>query len=224
MIDLAIIVPVLRRPQNVAPLLISILATTPGAHVVFVADPDDEPEIAAIKDVQDRYGALKRDLTISLLTCAGSYAKKINLGVETTDEGLIFTGADDLDFHPGWFETAHALMSDEIGVVGTQDLCNARTSTGEHSTHSLVTRWYALLGLIDGTPRLLCEEYEHEFVDDEMVATAKSRGTYAHSHDAVVEHLHPQVGKAPMDDLYAGQRVRMRQGRRVFQARQHLWT
>jgi hypothetical protein len=159
-----------------------------------------------------------------MLVVEGNYAAKINAGVWNTDEPLIFTGADDLDFHPGWLEAATAQLEDGIGVVGTKDLCNQRTVKGEHSTHSLVTREYAEQGTIDDPGRLLHEGYEHEFVDDEFVQTAMHRGTYAHAGDAVVEHLHPSVGKAPTDALYARQRQRMAQGRRVYQRRRRLWT
>ena len=39
--ELVILVPVLRRPHNVRPLLESVRATTPGARVLFIADPGD---------------------------------------------------------------------------------------------------------------------------------------------------------------------------------------
>ena len=49
------------------------------------------------------------------------------------------------------------------------------------------------------------------------------RNAYAFAPDSVVEHLHPQVGKAPMDDLYAAQQTRMRAGYRIYRRRRHLW-
>lgn len=211
--ELAILVPVLRRPHRVEPLLESITAATPKARVVFICNSDDSPEIAAVRAA----GA-------QLLKVDGNYAKKINDGVVATTEPLLFFGADDLAFHQGWFEAARAKLSDAIGVVGTQDQCNARTIAGEHSTHFLVARWYTELGTIDGQDGPLFEGYLHEFVDDEFVATAKAREAWAFADDAVVEHLHPMVGKAPTDELYDGIRYRMRVGRRLYRRRQRLWT
>lgn len=213
MTDLAILVPVLRRPQNVEPLLDSIFDTTPKARVLFLADPGDHDEHQAIREA----GA-------DMLVVDGNYARKINAGVWNTGEPLIFLGADDLKFHDGWLDAAKAELTDGIGVVGTNDLCNRRVIAGEHSTHSLVTREYAERGAIDDPTRLLHEGYPHEWVDDEFVQTAKHRGAYAHAGDAVVEHLHPMVDKAPMDDLYAAQGKRMAQGRRIFNRRRRLWT
>lgn len=211
---LAILVPVLRRPHRVAPLLASIAAATPKPYrVLFICDPGDREEQDAIAMAGGE-----------MISPGGNYASKINAGVRHTTEPLLFLGADDLQFHPGWFEAAACRLTDTIGVVGTNDLCNRRVVNGEHSTHSLVARWYAELGTIDKPGDVLCEIYAHEFVDDEFVETAKYRRAYAHAHDSIVEHLHPQVGKAPMDDLYAAQPVRMRQGRRVYRQRRPLWT
>jgi hypothetical protein len=210
---LVILVPVLDRPHRVSPLLASIRAATPSARVLFICDPDDHAEQSAV-----------REHALEPLIVDGNYARKINAGSRATTEPLIFLGADDLHFHPGWFEAATTHLTDGIGVVGTNDLCNRRVIRGDHSTHSLVTRDYLKRGTIDEPDKLLHEAYPHEYVDDEFVQTAQTRSAYAHAHDAIVEHLHPMAGKAPMDHLYAAQRQRMRRGRRIYLARRPLWT
>lgn len=217
--SLAFLVPVLARPHRVAPLLDAIEATTPGARVLFLADDYDRPEHEAIERELGRTG-----VQAELDTSGGNYATKINSGVELTDEPYVFTGADDLRPHAGWLEAALAKLADGIGVVGTNDLCNPRVIAGEHATHFLMTREYAGRPCIDGSRGPLFEGYPHEYVDNELIETAKHRGAYAHSDEAIVEHLHPMAGKAPMDDLYAASGKRMREGLRVYQARQHLWT
>lgn len=211
--SLVILVPVLARPQNVAPLLDSIRTATPHARVLFICDPDDFDEQRAVHDNGGE-----------TLLIDGNYAAKINAGVRVTTEARIFLGADDLHFHAGWYEAAAARLKPPIGIVGTQDQCNPRVIAGEHATHFLMARWYALLGTIDGRPGPLCEDYPHEFVDDELVATARSRRAWAFADDSIVEHLHPDAGKAPMDGIYAGRRRRMRVGRQIFQERSALWT
>lgn len=162
-------------------------------------------------------------MDIDLICPGGNYARKINLAVQQTDEELVFLGADDLHFHPGWLDKAKAELRPPVGVVGTNDLCNKRTATGDLATHSLVTREYAARGTIDDPTKLLHEGYPHEYVDQEFTETAKARGAFAHAPESIVEHLHPQAGKAPMDELYAGQKPRMKQGYRVYRARRHLW-
>lgn len=213
MSDVAILVPVLRRPHRIRPLLASIAKSTPDPHrVLFIADPDDKTELAAIKKARAQH-----------FTLAGNYAAKINAAVGATTEPLLFLAADDLEFHPDWLERAKARLSKKVGVVGTNDLCNPRTMAGKHATHFLVARWYTELGTIDEPGKLLHEGYAHEWVDDEFVATARHRGAWAFAGDSIVEHLHPMVGKAPMDELYSGVRPRMRQGRNIFVRRRHLW-
>lgn len=110
-------------------------------------------------------------------------------------------------------------------MVGTNDLGNPRVLRGVHATHSLVTRRYVdQHGTIDEPGKVLHEGYWHEFCDDEFVETSWKRKAWAFAADSVVEHLHPAWGKAPMDDLYAQEPRRMRQGRRLFLHRRRLWT
>jgi hypothetical protein len=216
--SLCILVPVLERPHRVAPLLASIEAATPEAEVLFLLDPGDEAERRAINDAESG------EIWVGIEAPGGNYAAKINHGVRITPRPLIFTGADDLDFRPGWLEAAIAHLTDGIGLVGTNDLCNPRTMAGEHATHFLMTREYAEQPCIDGSPGPLYEGYPHEYVDNELIETARHRGAFAMALDAEVEHLHPMNGKAPMDRLYARSGQRMRQGAKIFRRRQHLWA
>lgn len=213
----AIIVPMLGRPHRVEPLLESITKATPEPHrVMFVCTPKD----SAIEAVE---AAGHIPLLVERERC-GDYARKIQAGIEATAEPLIFTGADDLDFHPGWLPAAASKITDRIGVVGTNDLCNRRVIRGEHATHFLVARWYVEQGTIDQPGLLFHHGYAHEFVDDELVGTAKHRKAWASAADSIVEHLHPMVGKAPMDVLYAQQATRIKGSRPLFERRKRLWT
>lgn len=213
--EVAILVPVLRRPHRVTPLIDSIRGGTRRARIVLLPDPDDRAEREAIK------ADGRADQVVPL---RGNYAQKINCGVRLTDEPYVFLGADDLDFHPGWFEAAYSQMSERVGVVGTNDLGSPRVMRGEHSTHCLVARWYAELGAIDEPDKLLHEGYLHEYVDDELVGTAKHRGAWTFAEDSHVEHLHPAWGKAEPDALYRQQKRRMRKSRHHYLRRQELWT
>lgn len=180
----------------------------------FIHDHDDFPEVEAIE---------RANVEKEAICCSGNYATKINSGVEYTDEPFIFTGADDLEFHPGWYAKALEKMTKDIMVVGTNDLCNPAVIAGMHATHFLVKREYFAQGTIDEPYKLLHEGYEHEWVDNEFIETAKARGVYAHADEAVVEHLHPMVGKAPMDQLYEGSQGRIQRGGQLFMQRQLLW-
>lgn len=218
--SLAFLAPVLNRPQHVRPLLESIHRATPDAHVVFIADPDDEPEIFEIKCWQQSLEAVYGDLTISLLLHAGGYAKKINHAVAETTEPYVFLGADDLRPITGWFQIAKDAVDNGHGVVGINDLLPRRRV---HTTHFLLSREYAERPTIDGAPGPLCEKYTHNFVDDELIATAQHRGEYHYENLAKVEHLHPQGKSAPDDATYQKGRRTYHADRAIFASRAGLW-
>lgn len=214
MTDLAILVPVLDRPHRVAPLLQSITSATPSPpRVIFICDPDDRAE----RDAVAAAGAEE-------LVVTGGYARKINTAVEATDEPLLFLAADDLNFHPGWLEAANAELQGETGVVGVNDLIARRPGREGHATHFLIARWYAVLPTINGGRGPLCESYAHNFVDDELIATASRRGAYVYAPNAHVQHEHPMNMTAPDDETYRRGRATFRQDRRLFLRRQRLWT
>lgn len=214
----AIIVPVLKRPHRVAPLMENVAAVTQRPYrLLFVATDSDSAEIAALK-------AAGADFVT--INAPGTYARKINLGARETTEPLVFSAADDVVFHPGWLEAATAQLVNGIEVVGTNDLGNPRTMSGAHSTHSLFTRRYIDQGgVIDGPPgTVLHEGYPHEYCDDEFIGTAKARGVYAHAFDSHVEHLHYLWGKGTDDATYQLGRSRTVVGKHLFRRRKRLWA
>lgn len=214
--SLAFLVPVRARPGNVFPLLDAICATSPRARVVFIADPGDDAECAAI-----RHARRRTTVRVDALTFEGNYAAKIRHGIEQTTEPLIFTGADDLKPRAGWLEEARKLLVDPVQVVGVNDLIERKR---EHATHFLMTRAYAEQPTIDGKPGPFFDGYSHWFCDDELIATATKRGAYAYAAKARVEHLHPMAGKAPDDEVYQAGRANQRLDRRLFRRRELLWT
>ena len=209
MSDLVILVPVLARPHRVEPMLESIRSATPEARVLFIADPDDEAEIDAVEAAG-----------LEPLIYAGTYAEKINMGVAATFEPLVFLGADDLHFRDGWLTAALKKLE---GVVGVNDLIRRRRRQN-HATHFLLTRDYAQLPTIDDHAGPLSTAYHHNFVDDELIATAKSRGVYAYAKSAVVEHQHPMMRTAPLDDTYRRGLSRFEDDKQTFNQRRLLWA
>lgn len=208
---LALLIPVLDRPQNVRPLLDSIRASTTVAHrVLFICDPNDQAEREAISREAGE-----------MIAPGGSYAAKIRAGIEATSEPLIMLGADDVRYHPGWLEAARYYIDAGAAVVGLND---ARPREHETATHFLITREYAELPTIDGGPGPLHTGYFHNFPDRELIETARHRGVYAYAADAVVEHRHHLEGHAPFDETYRRGLERFRQDRRTFMRRSALWS
>lgn len=215
-LDLVVIIPMLGRPHRVRPVLRSIQDSC-DARVIFGVTRTDHLVRTELDQINAEYETFDpREV--------GDYAHKINTLAALTVEPLIFTGADDLHFHPGWLDAAKAQLAEGIGVVGTNDLGNPAVLKGVHSTHSLVTRDYLAQGLIDGKAGVYSEAYWHEFCDNEMVEVAMKRKAWAFAFDSIVEHLHPAHGKAESDATYQQIDRRTKQGAAMFYERRSMWT
>ena len=215
----AVLIPCLHRPHRASIVVDSLRASSPETRVVFIASPEDHAQ-------HDAVTATGADLLVlDEPPGRGDYARKINAGIKQTSEPLLFMGADDLLFHNGWLPAALAQLAEGVGVVGTNDLHNRRVMRGDHATHLLFTRAYVeTFGTIDEPGKLLHEGYPHEWCDDECVQTARARNAWAFAADSHVEHLHPNYGGRPADDLDAPHARRMRDGQRIFMRRRRLWT
>ena len=198
----AVIVPVLKRPQNAGPFMQTLRASTGLANVYAIASDDgsdiDQETIAAW--IQAGAEVLQgTDIGVS-------FASKVNAGYEFTTEPWLFVTGDDVRFHPGWLDHAQAVANTGRGVevVGTNDLGNPRVLRGEHATHMLIRRSYVdEHGASWDGPKVVCHEgYRHWFVDDEIVTAARQRGVFGFAPASVVEHLHPLWGKGEPDEVY----------------------
>lgn len=202
----AVLIP-LMRAHRIAGLVQNIRETTPDCHIVVMATGE--------------CADATRTLGVSLLEDnGGTWAQRINAGYVVTTESHLFTGADDLLFHDGWFEAAMRVMETVDGVVAVNDLYNTA------GVHYLVSRNYVqTLGGCVGEPGVVCHEgYKHSYVDDEIRATAQFHGRWGGVvQDAVVEHLHPGAGKGDLDDVYRIGEASMPQGKELFASRAHLW-
>lgn len=193
MADVAVLVPVVDRPQNARPFMTSFRASEADANVYAVVHEGDDDTMQAWVEA----GAFIFETT------GTTFAQKINYGYAYTHEPWLFLVGDDVRFHPRWLTTALSVGGDRYDVVGTNDLGTLRVQMGQHATHMLVRRNYVdQVGASWDGPGVVCHEYSHWFVDDEIVAAAKQRDVWVSARSSIVEHLHPYFGKASMDDVY----------------------
>ena len=220
------IAPVLGRPANAAPLVESLLASTDQATLVFVCSPRDYDQIDAC--LRASVGQ-PRVCTVIHKTPPGpaDYAAKIQRGYDWTDMPLVLLAADDLRFQPGWLEAVEAIADEyDVGVIGTNDNANPSVKAGRHSTHPVVRRCYIdqYGGSVGEPGQVYHEGYDHQYVDNELVATAMARGCYAHAHDAGVHHLHPLYDRTVRrDPTYDKGQAKGAEDRRLFESRRPLW-
>lgn len=201
----AVLCPVLNRPENIEPLIESFLATTDvvgnmsAATLWFVVDPDDERERNAIDRAFKKIRkAHPRGPAMGVLTASrgSSYAQKLNAGFEQTRLPWVLCIGDDVRFHEGWLDQARKLSTD-YDVIGTNDTAgkvkNRAVANGSHADHFFVRRAYIEEhgACLDGPGILAPECYRHWYVDREIVTLARARGVFSPCLDSVVEHLHP---------------------------------
>lgn len=220
--EILIAIPVLGRPHRAQAVYDSAHKATDVTHeILFLVSPGDRKQL----HVCQATGA--STWVVPWPAGHGDYARKINAALDWPGEARwIFCGADDLEFQHGWASAAIALgYGDELGVVGTNDGANPRVKAGRHATHSLVRRSYALeCGTIDEPGKILHEGYDHQFCDDELVATARSRDCWGFAANAKVDHLHHYFGTAPIDDTYIKGQRSLRADQALFHARRSLWA
>lgn len=217
---IAILVPVLGRPERALPLAQSAAHGTDVPYrLVFLCSPEDGAQIDACQLAGDT-------IVVDWPAGPGDYARKINHGYRHTTEPWIFTAADDLVFHPGWARAVLQTARSSGGkVIGTQDGWNGAVTAGKHSTHSLVERSYVDTegSSWDGPGVLLHEGYDHQYVDTELVALARDRGVFVMARDAYVEHLHPMAHKSRMDATYRKGLAKGREDGRLYDRRRRLY-
>lgn len=223
----AVIVPVLGRPQNAAPLVESLAASTDRAELIFVVSEGDWAQ----QDECYRLGNIYPERLTTLGVPAnrsGDYAKKIQCGYDWSfTTPLVLLAADDLRFQPGWLEAVEKIADEyDVGVIGTNDNANPSVKAGRHSTHPVVRRCYIdqYGGSVGEPGQVYHEGYDHQYVDNELVATAMARGCYAHAHDAGVHHLHPLYDRTVRrDPTYDKGQAKGAEDRRLFESRRPLW-
>ena len=200
----AVVVPVLSRPQNVPTFMDSLRASTGLATAYFVCDPDDHAEQDAVR----KHGG-------KVLLKAGTFAQKANHGYKSTTEPWLLLVGDDVVFRPGWYDRALRAAGDRFHLVGTNDLSSLKR---ELAVHPLIRRsWVDEHGASwDGPGTIAHEGYGHCFVDNEWTAVAAQDHAMILAPDAVVEHLHPLFAKAETDPIYE-------KGQASYEADKALW-
>jgi hypothetical protein len=233
MID--ILVPVLGRPQNAAPLVQNIRdTTTEPARVWFLSSPGDNEQIEVCAELAS--ASIWENLWVSQIIVGwepghADYSRKINAGFVATgamDEPSewLFMCADDVRFEPRWDTLALKSAGDRYHVIGTNDLANAQVQRGQFGTHCLIRRRYVTEqgGTADNQPGVVLHEgYDHNFVDRELCHVAQSRGVFAFARHSRVRHYHPLWRTAPNDPTYRKALAKFRDDQRLFLSRAALW-
>ena len=198
--DLLIIVPTRGRPDGFRRLVDAIRATATGnPQILACVDRDDASQYAPIEDVwymikeRRRFVALTND-------AARLYADEFRyVGV---------LGDDALPRTEGW----DAAVIDTLDELGTglcypNDLLQGETLP---TVCFFTTDIVRALGFL--TPPVLL----HMYADDFWLALGRALDRIRYLPDVVIEHLHPSIGKAANDAVYAESDTLMDADREAF--------
>lgn len=200
-LSLAVLVPVMRRPQNAATFMRAFEDSEHGSSTVYAVCDSDDVDTKE-KWIENRAQVIERPSA----NCPGTFAEKVNYAFGRTSEDWILLLGDDARFIPGWYEEViRVIEKTNACVVGTNDLCNPRVMSGLAITQPVISRSYVkTLGASWDGPGIVCHEgYRHNFVDTEIYEVAKERNVVAFALQAVIEHFHPDCGKNSSDSVYA---------------------
>lgn len=185
-------------------------------EVYLLCSPEDTEQIKICEDTGHTTWVMEWQ------SGRADFAKKINWAYEHTEQPWFFQGADDIRFSRGWdTEALRVAERHKAGVVGTNDLHNPLVRNRQHATHILVRRKYIedWGGTFDNTGIVFSERYDHQFVDNELIALAKLRRQWAFAEKAVVEHFHPVWNLADWDPTYKKAFREAEADRRLFGTR-----
>jgi glycosyltransferase involved in cell wall biosynthesis len=212
--ELAILIPTRRRAHLLEPLVANVHQATKTSHrIYFIAQESDEETFEVLERLTspDVIAVFTGDLN--------SCAKSTNAGYRASTEPFVFTGNDDVIFHDNWDLAALSKMNSVTHVVGTND------GHGRMSSFALVRRAFIEehSGVYD-RPNTLFHEYLHNYPDTELAEYAKHRGVWDEAPEAVVEHMHPDFGKAdPLHANYVQSRETVAEDYRTYLNRKKAW-
>lgn len=218
--NVALLIPVYKRPERIVPHHERYLANTPHeATVYYCLEDNDEACIAVCKERGYNF----------ILNTGRSFATAINTAFTKTTEPVLFMGCDDAVYQSGWLEEALSVLAHPdhtTQVVALNDLHNQHAAI--KPTLVLFTREYIdRCGTADGIQGQVLHPYKHFYCDTEFGLTAHHRGVMAYAPNAKVELCHYTFTNASIkyerDELDMYNESTHPEDTKTFHERTHLW-
>lgn len=219
MAEVAIIVPVLGRPEHAEALTESLRVNTPkGTYKV----------IAVCENAEDTAAWIPHANLTALEESVHTFAEKVAWAYSTlVSEPYVLLVGSDVVFKPHWLESAMKVADKTgAGLIATNDLGNPRVMAGRHATHPLISRRYIEEkgASWDGPGTIVHTGYRHCFVDDEWSVKAQTDGEFAFARRSEIEHRHPAWGKAESDWVYEKGMSSFQEDKALFLSRVRKFT
>jgi len=216
--DLAIIVPVIRRPAAAPRFMASLAASSVEVPVYAITDQADS---------STRRAWLHAGATVMTSTRGHTFPQKAQFAYEHTTEPWLLLIGDDVDFKEGWFDHAAVWMHNRrVCLIATNDMHNPFVLGGTHATHPIIRRsWINDAGASwDGPGFVAHLGYTHACVDSEWSARAWEDDVFQFVEGCKIEHLHPTWGTGRRDPVYELGMKHYHQDHELFRTRQEKYA
>ena len=200
------IVPTRGRPASVARLAQAWRTTGAPEHAdLLLAADDDDPHLPAYRAAVEAEG----EPWLRLETCGAwrPMVPKLNaVAVHHANSpaytALGFAGDDHVPRTPGWAAAYLAELARlRVGIVHADD---------GRWHGSLPTEWAMSPAIIRRLGRMVPAGVEHLFCDNAVMELGRDARCLTYLPGVLIEHMHPDVGKAETDDGYAAVNSRER--------------
>jgi GT2 family glycosyltransferase len=197
MVDLAIITPTRGRPRQFAELVEAVNQTAAGDVQIWAGlDYDDESDyLAALVDVPGAgrivsYRGERRSLSAWTNFLAAQ-------AVESSEPPRYLASLGD-DHRP----RSGCWDRDLIGAI--EQLGGSGIAYGNDllQGEKLPTAWVVSADIVRTLGWMMLPVCDHMYVDDATLALGQASGRIVYCPDVVIEHLHPEAGKADWDESY----------------------
>lgn len=195
--DLLTIVPTRGRPESVARLAKAWRDTAASLHAdLLLAADDDDPTLPGYTAAVAAEGAPDW-LRLETFGQWQPMVPKLNAAaVANADryDALGFAGDDHLPRTAGWVVTyVRELNRMGIGIVYGDD---------GRWHGKLPTEWAMSAAIVRRLGRMVPAGVEHLYCDDSIKRLGEDAGCLLYLPHVLIEHMHPDVDKAPLDDGY----------------------
>jgi hypothetical protein len=195
--DVLVIVPSRERPGRLALMITETLRTSRARTAIAVCCDDDDPARGAYESLQALHGPDPRVRWHygPRQTLAG-WTNQIAASPPAREFTAVASlGDDHLPQTDGWDEILLAALTAQGGGLAYGD--------DLHQGSALPTAPLIATAAVTALGWMCLPGCEHYCIDDAWLALFGAAGLLAYRGDVVIEHVHPDAGKAPADRTYA---------------------
>lgn len=191
--EMCVIVPTKGRVQSAVRLAQAFIDTGATAHLLFVVN-DDDPELPAYEAHLKCFSAVSIGLSVTAKRQIGPIVNHEAVAQAQKWGYLGFMGDDHVPRTAHWDRSMRMHMAaHNPSIVYGNDLMQGPL---------LPTAVFMNSSIVQALGYMVPPELYHLRLDDAWKSWGEGAGVLRYFHEIVIEHMHPQAGKAEWDESY----------------------